>query len=295
MRRLPPLPVLLAFEATARLGSMTAAAKELGRTHSSISKQIRQLNDDLGGGLFEKSGNGLRLTTRGEKLSRLLTPLLNDLSAASHALRAETQDRAILIGLSTTLAVRWLSQRLPRFYAQHPGVEVRLLTNRLMEIPDSEIDILLSYDRLRDSFRHDDYLSLGDTKYGPVCVPGYLLRHDDNNWSAPVRLVQKSAAHTWDAWQLLSGKRLVSERLVEHVHHFLALDAAATGKGVALAEERLVRADIAAGRLVAPLGFTGIKDGFRATVMPRAYGRPSVTPLLNWLAAEADRNDIDDS
>ena len=292
MRRLPPLPALLAFEATARLGSVTAAASELRRTHSSVSKQIRQLSDDVGGHLFEKNGNGLKLTARGQELSRLLTPLLNDLHMVSHALRTEAEDRAILIGLSTTLAVRWLSQRLPRFYAQHPGIEVRIVTNRLMRAPDSEIDILLSYDRLRDSFRYEDYLPLGDALYGPVCAPGYLVKRDDHHWFAPVRLFQKGAAHTWEAWQRLSGTQLASDRLVEHTHHFLALDAAATGKGVALAEERLVRADIASGRLVAPLGFARVADGFRAAVMPRAYARPAITPLLNWLAIEANRDDI---
>jgi len=115
---------------------------------------------------------------------------------------------------------------------------------------------------------------------------------DEHHRFAPARHSQKSAVHTLEAWEHLSGKHVESDGLVEHVHHFLALDAASTGKGVALAEERLVRADIASGRVVAPIGFTRVADGFRVALMPRAYARPAITPLLNWLAAETSRDNI---
>jgi len=83
-----------------------------------------------------------------------------------------------------------------------------------------------------------------------------------------------------------------SDRLVEHVHHLFALDAAAIGKGVALVEEILVRTDIASGRVVAPIGFMRVADGFRAAVMLGAYARPAITSLLNWLAAKTSRDNI---
>ena len=43
MRRLPPLNSLRAFEAAARLSSVTAAAEELGVSHSAVSQQVKQL------------------------------------------------------------------------------------------------------------------------------------------------------------------------------------------------------------------------------------------------------------
>ena len=287
MRRLPPLSALQAFEATARLGSVTAAANELGRTHGAISKQIRQLSDDLGGGLFERSGNGLKLTGRGERLLRSVTPLLNEVGALSVVLRMEIDGRPLVIGASATLAGRWLTKRLPRFYERFPGIEVRVLTTGQVKVPDYEIDILLSYDRLRGKARHDEQVPLGDAYYGPVCAPGYDMEQRQDRWFTPVRLVQVGAEHSWIAWQDLSGTQLQSSKLVEHAHHFLALEAAAAGMGVALAEERLVRADIASGHLVAPFGFTRVGGGFLAMVMPRARGRPFVAALLDWLISEA--------
>ena len=55
-RRLPPLNPLRAFEATARHGSVSAAARELNVTHGAVSHQIRALEDNLGIGLFERGG-----------------------------------------------------------------------------------------------------------------------------------------------------------------------------------------------------------------------------------------------
>ncbi|PIK71196.1 LysR family transcriptional regulator, partial [Methylobacterium frigidaeris] len=60
MRHLPPLSSLRAFEAAARLGSVTKAANELGRTHGAVSRQVRALQEQAGTALFEKAGTGLR-------------------------------------------------------------------------------------------------------------------------------------------------------------------------------------------------------------------------------------------
>jgi hypothetical protein len=60
---------------------------------------------------------------------------------------------------------------------------------------------------------------------------------------------------------------------------------------VALAEEILVCADIASRRVVAPIGFARVADGFRASVC-RAYAQPAITPLLSCLAAEPSQDNI---
>ena len=74
MRRLPPLSALRAFEATARLGSVTAAAAELGRTHGAVSRQLRTLQEAAGVPLFDKAGTGLRLNRHGQARSLFHQP-----------------------------------------------------------------------------------------------------------------------------------------------------------------------------------------------------------------------------
>lgn len=289
MRRLPPLSALPAFEATARLGSVTAAAAELGRTHSAISKQIGHLSADLGGGLFEKMGNGLKLTRRGERLRRSVTGLLDELNAVSETLRAELDERSVDVVVSATLATRWLLARIPRFYAAYPDIEIRLRMTGTTELGEYDFDVLLSYDRLRGPVTHADSRPLGDTSYGPVCAPDYPFAKTGTDWRVPVRLEQPNARQNWNAWARHAGAAVQADRDAEYPHHFLCLEAAVAGLGVALAERRLVEQDLAEGRLIAPLGFVTIEDGFQASVMPRARERRATAAFLSWLAGEVGK------
>lgn len=287
MRRLPPLSSLPAFEATARLGSVTAAAEELGRTHSAVSKQIANLSDDLGGGLFEKSGNGLKLTARGERLRQATTSALDELDRLGRQLRSEVDEHHVDLLMSATLATRWLIPRLPGFYALHSEIEIRLRMAGHSVVPDHEVDIAISYDRLRNRTREDAGSAIGDTAYGPVCAPGYPLRQVDGTWWVGQTLSHAGAGHSWREWGARAGATLAAQHDLEYPQHVLALEAAAAGLGLALAERRLVEQDLASGRLSAPFGFITVPGGLRATVSSHAEHKRPVRQLLSWLAAEA--------
>ncbi len=286
MRALPPLSALPAFEATARLGSVTAAADELGRTHSAVSKQLTRLAQDLGGDLFRKQGNGLALTDRGARLQQQVGPMLRDLSDLAQGMRADRDAQHVDIVIGATLATRWLMGRLPDFYARHPQIEVRLRMSGAARPAEHEFDIQISYDRLRGLPLAPDTRALGDTSYGVVCAPDYPLRQQGRGYQADTRLTQAHSGQSWQAWQDLTGHGLQTKREVIHPHHMLALEAAAAGLGVALAEHRLVAQDLAQGRLIAPLGFVTVPGGFKAVVTPRATRRPAAGLLLDWLARQ---------
>lgn len=66
-QQLPSLNALHAFEAAARLGSVSRAAVELHVTHGAVSRQIRTLEEQLGVALFSKDGRGLKLTDADRK------------------------------------------------------------------------------------------------------------------------------------------------------------------------------------------------------------------------------------
>lgn len=286
-RKLPPLSALQPFEATARLGSVSAAAAELGRTHGAISKQIGSLSEDLGGDLFQKQGTGLRLTARGERLARMLHPFLNELDAISGAMRAEVDDQQVLIAMSSTLATRWFVPRLPRFLAKNPTADIRLFMSGAAGVSEHEVDMVLSYDRLRGAMRRSDPNILGDVAFGLVCAPGHPIEEEAGAVRATHLLTQPNAQEAWAAYGDLMGRRIDAEHQIEYPHHILALEAAAAGLGVALAEARLVENDLASGRLIAPFGFITIEDGFQAAITSRGKDRRSVRKALNWMEEEA--------
>ncbi len=67
------------FEAVARLGSYTRAAKELGVTQPAVSIQIKHLADDLGLSLFDRVGKKLLLSAAGDELLKASQDVLGRL------------------------------------------------------------------------------------------------------------------------------------------------------------------------------------------------------------------------
>ena len=294
MRRLPPLNTLPYFEATVRLGSVKAAAKELGRTHGAVSKQLKMLADDLGGDLFEKAGTGVRPTERGRHFGKTVSSVLNELDTHARLLRSEVNDNHLEVTVSATFATRWLMAHLPKFYAHCPGLQVDLrMSGAAASDPDGFGHVLLSYDRLRGSIRRPDVIALGDTSYGLVCQAGYDVALHGNDVHFGTRLSQPGAEGIWQRWEELSGRTLHTETEIEYAHHILAIEAANAGLGVALAERRLVASDLASRRLVAPCGFVTVPGGFHAAV---ANGRPpnkAVLKFLAWLKEELRQDHIE--
>ena len=80
MADFPPIASLRSFEAVARLGSVTLAAKELHVTHSAISQQIKVLEEMVGLKLFIRHGRGVQINEEGGSMpyrsARLCTILL---------------------------------------------------------------------------------------------------------------------------------------------------------------------------------------------------------------------------
>ena len=78
--RLPPIAALIPFEASARLGSMSAAARELGISQPAISRHLAMLEQDLGQDLFIRTRRGLRLTAAGRDYQSVVAPALDQMA-----------------------------------------------------------------------------------------------------------------------------------------------------------------------------------------------------------------------
>ncbi|MFN8993933.1 MAG: LysR family transcriptional regulator, partial [Pseudomonadota bacterium] len=83
----PSLNALRAFEATTRLGSMSAAAEELFVTHGAVSRHIRSLEEQLGLVLLERGGGATRPTPEGLRLAEGLATAFRLIQASVEQLR----------------------------------------------------------------------------------------------------------------------------------------------------------------------------------------------------------------
>ncbi|ODT36441.1 MAG: nitrate reductase [Lautropia sp. SCN 70-15] len=118
---------LRAFEATARLLSVTGAARELHLTQPTVSVQLRELAAAVGEPLFESAGRGIRLTQAGEALQQTAGEL-NDCWRRFESRLAELSGlvRGSLRIAAVTTAEYFVPDLVGPFAAAHPGVEIEL-------------------------------------------------------------------------------------------------------------------------------------------------------------------------
>jgi LysR family transcriptional regulator, glycine cleavage system transcriptional activator len=128
-RLLPKLLGLQAFEATARLGSVSRAAAELSLTQGAVSRQLQALEGQLGVPLFLRAKKRLTLTEAGAGYLHDVRSGLAVLGDATAAL-ASRRGRGGTLRLATlpTFGAKWLVPRLPRFCAAHPHITLELIT-----------------------------------------------------------------------------------------------------------------------------------------------------------------------
>jgi LysR family transcriptional regulator, transcription activator of glutamate synthase operon len=116
------------FEAVARHSHVTRAAAELHIAQPALSKQISQLEQELGVALFDRVGRNVRLTEAGEAL----LPHARAVMAQVEAARAEMAERIGLskgratVGTPPTAGTQLLPPVLAAFNKRYPGIELRL-------------------------------------------------------------------------------------------------------------------------------------------------------------------------
>src|SRR5436190_19932049 len=123
---LPALDLLVGFEAAARHLSFTKAGEELYLTQSAVSRQIKELEDQLGVELFQRRHRALALTDAGKQFYASAAQVLATMRAATEQLRAQVGKRSLAVTTTHSFAAMWLIPRLAGFTRTHPAVDVRI-------------------------------------------------------------------------------------------------------------------------------------------------------------------------
>jgi DNA-binding transcriptional LysR family regulator len=284
-RPLPSLTGLRAFEAFARLGSMTAAAGELCVTHGAVSRQVHALEARLGVSLVAGARHELRLTDAGRRLAEALTPAFDMVAAA---LPGASPDAELVVSCLGTLAMKWLIPRLPRFHARHPGVRVRIVESHApvdFSRGGLHAAIRIEHGRAPEGVRVTPFMA---HHHGPVLSPALWAEagQDLTAVLALPRLHSETFREAWTSWARRAGVALpaaVTEREFEHNSYML--EAAAAGLGVAIAPWAFAAADLELGRLVAPFGFEPVADRY-VFLRPRLADNPIAEAFGAWLREE---------
>ncbi|MGH8689142.1 MAG: transcriptional regulator GcvA [Burkholderiales bacterium] len=297
---MPSLDLMRGFEAAARLLSFTRAGEELHLTQSAVSRQILELEDQLGTKLFERRHRALALTEAGQTMYAAAAQVLVTIRAATDRLRAASGRRTLSVTTTQSLASLWLIPRLGGFTRGHPEVDVRISAEtRVLDLERDGLDLAIRHGPA--SLVGANAIKLFGERVFPVCSP--RLRKDARR---PLRVPQDlrhhvllqyddpDGRHPWLHWRTwLEIERLTDLRPAGNLlfsGYDQIIPAAIAGHGVALGRSPLVHEGLSSGELVAP--FKRSADPARAyfaIVSPSASGRPEVAQFLAWLREEAKR------
>ncbi|WP_296248816.1 LysR family transcriptional regulator [Pseudomonas sp. UBA4194] len=293
-RDLPPLNALRAFEATARLNSVSQAAEQLNVTHGAVSRQLKVLEEHLGLALFVKEGRGLKLTDAGSRLRDVSSEAFERLRQVCGELSQAGSAAPFVLGCSGSLLARWFIPRLGRLNADLPDLRLHLSAGEGDLDPRRPgLDALLIF--AEPPWPADmDVLELADERIGPVISPrfeGYArLQHAQAGALLDEPLLHTtSRPQAWPSWAQSNGldpAALNQGQGFEHLYYLL--EAAVAGLGVAIAPQPLVVDDLRAGRLAAPWGFTQTPARL-ALWVPRRAADGRARQLAQWLRQELER------
>lgn len=250
--RIPPIQNLQAFEALARLRSVTQAADELNVTPSAVSHRLRQLETQLGLRLFERAD--FTLTSDGVACLAQVRPALQALAQLPQAnARGPTRLR---IAVTPTFSRELLLPRLAGFRRAWPDVELVLqVAIPLLDVIGEAADLEVRYGT--GPYPGMEQRLLLTDEVTPACSPEFLAEHgpfDERFETAAevgrVRLI-RSPLEPWSTWFTACGLDLPEPREGAQFNDVgLMLDAAAAGLGVTLLRLRLGAAWLDSGRLL---------------------------------------------
>ncbi|WP_179032539.1 LysR family transcriptional regulator [Paenibacillus kribbensis] len=142
---------LESFLATARTKSLTKASEQLHLTQPALSKQMRNLEEDLGVTLLIRSATGVRLTKAGEILFTEIQPVLQEIRSIQKKILSTKETSKLTIGTWPSIASFYLPYKIAKAKEVQKEVNVKI-TYKFDEIlnllANSEIDAALIDDRL---------------------------------------------------------------------------------------------------------------------------------------------------
>lgn len=285
---LPPLNALRAFEACARLQSVSRSAEELHVTHSAVSRQIRLLEDHFGLALFVREGRGLRLTPAGQRLRDATGGAFSQIDEIARELRRGQGRQTLVLGCPGSLLARWMIPRLEPLAQALPTLTLHLSAHEgAFDASLNGVDAALMIASPPWPASWQVY-PLATERIGPVLSPQHPAAADlacrpvEALLGIPL-LHTLSRPQAWREWAAAVGLPAgVLQAGTGFEHLYYLLEAAVSGLGVAIAPQPLVEGDIASGRLLAPWGFVDT-PGEWVLCTRAANPHPQAQGLADWL------------
>ncbi|MEF2073147.1 LysR family transcriptional regulator [Consotaella aegiceratis] len=284
-----------AFISVVENGGFSAAARKTGRSKALLSKYVRELEDELGVLLINRTTRQVALTAAGETYFARASSILADLEALHDEAR-ETVGEArgkIRITAARTFGDGVFGQSLVDFAVAHPTISLDIhLDDKFVDLVEEGFDVAIRMTRLADSAFIARRLTALDFV---ICASPDLVarlgRPEHPSDLADLPAVVDSNSRLMSSWAFRdpsSGQAIpvaVSGQFTAN-SPVAVRSAVIAGLGFALSPEFVIRADVAAGRLVTVLDDYMPRDAGIYAVFPHRRHMPTRVRLFVDFLAE---------
>lgn len=291
----PSINALVVFEAAGRLGSFTAAARELRMTQAAVSYAIHRLEEHLGTVLFLREHRRVRLSAAGARFHADVAIGLSHIQRSARELRTAAEGH-VTLSCSTAFAAFWMVPRMAQLRADLPQIDLRIQTG------DHDLDLVGEGIPLgvRGGNPADwpQYASepLAAEEIWPVCGAGYLTGRERP--SGPEDLLGHQLIHleepfrqaaTWRDFFAsvgVEGRRVPKGLQIND--YVLVVQSVIAGQGVALGWRHLVEGLVGQGVLVRLTDHALVTGMDFHVIWPREATLPRpAQEVRDWLLAQA--------
>lgn len=262
------------------------AAAELGVVRGAVRLQIAALENHFGEKLFRREGRRLVPTAKAQAFAEAATAALELLRHAATELQTGGAGR-LRLGVPSAFGIWWLMPRVADLQKALGDAEVDIVPMSVVESlamrPEFDAVIMGGEYRPSPGIKAVRFM---DDEFGPVASPhvAAALGVYPQNMARATGLVSRSVPKLWEEWFAESGTPPVTfQRVQEFEDLLLALGAARSGLGVALAPRASIEDDLARNILVAPFGFIGRPAGYSLCCRTSDAGKQRFVALRDWL------------
>ncbi|MDX1650074.1 MAG: LysR family transcriptional regulator [Myxococcota bacterium] len=282
---------MVVFARVVQEGSFSGAARRLGLSKATVSREIAELERRLGAQLLRRTTRRMSLTEVGELFHARCQRVVEEAEAAERSvsrLQAEPRGR-IRLAAPMSFGHRQLAPRLPAFVARHPQVHVDVdLTDRTIDLVAEKFDLAVRVSAGRPAEQTLVARRLAPVRLLVCAAPAYLERAGTPGTpealAEHVCLTYRPPPQTW----AFAGDRSVAVRGPLNADNGDALrEAALAGLGIVQLPTFLVGDDVRAGRLVPLLAEHTDRVGGVYSVYPESrHLSPKVRAFIDWLAED---------
>lgn len=287
MKFIPPLNPLRAFEASARIGSISKAAEELHVTPTAVSRQVKALEDYLGVPLFYRKPSSLELTPAGRTYAMSLIRVFDEISQATLKLKSSSKELHLSVRSYTTFMVKWLMPKLAAFQVLHPEVHVQLSTGyESVDMERDRIDVWIRYGRgqwpgfLIQPIFKDKLLPFISTNFKSA-----FELHEPSDLFNHVLLRHSRRSNDWSDWLAVTGTHINQDvEIIDFDDLALVFEAVDSGMGIGITQEEYLKNDRLKDKIYCPFNTILERDtGYFALTSAQTDSNPAINLFLDWI------------